>query len=1467
MTANTRQVAGVAVTAANSDAVATVELGGGAGALVAATISGGLVVLVATTTASIATLAQVNAVAWPTTTANPAQSVVVSADNDEFRLGVSFGGSGAGIAATVGASLTLAVLTTTASIDTLATVHAQQNVLVIADADEKIITVTAGIAIGGLVGVGGGAALLVVKSDTHASIGIGAAVQAQGNVLVSADDDTFALTIIGTAAGGVVGIGVSASLSVILKTTHAWIAASAEVDGLGNDVPGIGGVLNPAGGSPLSGFHGVAVQADSSENINTVVIAGAFAPGIAGIAGGVALALIKSTTDAWVAGLAKVNQKTGIGAVGTSQTVNVVARNDAHAFSFSGALGVGGVGIGGAIDVGIMINATTAHIDALALTKAAQDINVSALASKSIQSVPVSAGGGLLAVALSLSLWSVGAPLLPSFKADENGISATTNTGAPSGATSTLPAGTLNDTVSGGTNAANGVTDLANGTDVIAILDGSANITGLLNQIQAASALSVITSTVTAAAGQVTTGLGPLSLIIPALTAANLADTTATIAGTAVAGRDINVRADSHIDFVSVLGGISGGFLSVGGSVAILSVGSTTDAGILGTATVDAGGQILVDADFDDTLVGVALGGSGGVAALGASIAITVDASAQRAHIDDSATVTRALGGITVDSGAVRTLVQVGLGASLGAITVTGSLGVALVSGDNTAEIGNVALGGSGAVGGLTVTSHAQFSVSTNAISAGAGAVSLAGAFAWVDLSGTTKASSNANGTVGSGGVTVRATGDQSIVNANTVNVVIGAVAGGLTIAHAEDRRNTEAVLNATPSVGTTLSTTGAVEVSAIATNHALAVSPGGGGGAINVNVMFATALVKGYTKASLSGTITNAAGLTISAHADNDANASIVVIGVSVVGGNGAFADAQITSAAGVEALLLSGSSVTTSGPVKIEAKTINANGVTAAKNRAVANAGSGALGAITIAYMVAKAQVAAPVRAKVDGTIAGTSSSLTITALSDNEASATTVTVGLGVFTGSGSGADAQVTSSAVTEAIASSTSSLRSNGAISISATSTNDAFASSDGGAGGVVAVALNEPRATVAGATTATLAGGVPNASGVTVSANSGNHAKARAIVVKIGIISGTGSKAVADITSAATTNANGGTSGTWMVGAGAVSLTATSANFAESLASSVAFSGIDISLLQAQSTVSAGTHASFGMTLGSSTAKAGSLTVRADARDVAVADGNVFGVSIASIGFAKALATIATAAAVDATLGTNAVIWVTGGVTIEARHVNGAGARHRCNRRQLAVHDGRRQLRQRHRPRRRRRAAHRWRHGVARAGPGPAEGGDAGRRQVGSVRDRQGQRPERRGGAVELRRLRRPAGLLGRHRPGRGPEQCDGPGACELDGRGRDHADGYGHGHMRQRPRHRHLHRGAQLEQGQRGLGRRHRGPHRHQPRAADGGRERGHQGHLRRRRQRVLGRHDHGDLGERREGDVAARRRSASRA
>ena len=313
---------------------------------------------------------------------------------------------------------------------------------------------------------------------------------------------------------------------------------------------------------------------------------------------------------------------------------------------------------------------------------------------------------------------------------------------------------------------------------------------------------------------------------------------------------------------------------------------------------------------------------------------------------------------------------------------------------------------------------------------------------------------------------------------------------------------------------GGTISTTGAFIVQADGTHRASATAPAGQGGIITISAMLPTATISGHTSARLDGTVSSSTKTTVSASAEHSADASAFVGSFSIFGVSGAFADAEVTKDAYVDAIV--GGSIGSSGEVKVEA-TLHGD-----QNKAVATARSITIpGIVAGSVMVSKALIGGRVKAELAGTVTS-SGDVWVHADGTNDAESKTLVVVVAAFAGGGAGSDAEVTTDATTQAlIDSSASSITSGGQVHVQANSHNTADAESQAGAGGFVSIGITIPTATVAGGTKATFDGHIVSAGSLLVEATGNNTATSTSDVVTIGGIAAGGAKADAEITSAA----------------------------------------------------------------------------------------------------------------------------------------------------------------------------------------------------------------------------------------------------------------------------------------------------------------------------------------------------------
>src|SRR3990170_2965886 len=226
----TKLVNGLAISATSFEKVFTLAVGGAAAGRAALAGSLSTNALVETTKAYIGENAQIN---MGIIGENTDQSVLVLASDRTVLTGIggsiALGGTGG-----VGAGIDVSVIikNTDARIDSEADVEAKRDVLVQAFSSEKIVSVAAGIGVGGTAGIAGGIDVSVLTVNTKACIegnkiddsgescdgepetedtiiaDSGASVDAGGSVLVSAEESTQ-IDIIGgsLAGGGTAGIG------------------------------------------------------------------------------------------------------------------------------------------------------------------------------------------------------------------------------------------------------------------------------------------------------------------------------------------------------------------------------------------------------------------------------------------------------------------------------------------------------------------------------------------------------------------------------------------------------------------------------------------------------------------------------------------------------------------------------------------------------------------------------------------------------------------------------------------------------------------------------------------------------------------------------------------------------------------------------------------------------------------------------------------------------------------------------------------------------------------------------------------------------------------------------------------------------------------------------------------------------------------------------------------------------------
>jgi len=323
----------VLVDADLNETVWAVAAGVGGSGKVQVNGSATVLVLTGSTLAAIENNAQVTADGNVKVTADSHADLSTIAGTAGFGLKAGFG---------ISASVLVHVDSVTALVGDNAQVTAlgAEGLLVAADSSEELLTIAAGLAGGGKVGITGSAVVNVLDEDTKASIGNSAkinkvntsAATTQG-VIVSAEDTTVitaAAGSVGIGAGGV-GIGAGADIEVITKDTQASIG----------------------GGTVVNAADDVLVTADSSEDVISVA-ANAGVGGKAGLAGSAGVYVVTTDTEATI---------TGGATIFAGGDVMVAARGDFDLLDIAGQLSAGGTaGVGIAALVLVHTDTVTASI-------------------------------------------------------------------------------------------------------------------------------------------------------------------------------------------------------------------------------------------------------------------------------------------------------------------------------------------------------------------------------------------------------------------------------------------------------------------------------------------------------------------------------------------------------------------------------------------------------------------------------------------------------------------------------------------------------------------------------------------------------------------------------------------------------------------------------------------------------------------------------------------------------------------------------------------------------------------------------------------------------------------------------------------------------------------------------------------------------------------------------------------------
>lgn len=870
---------GTAVVASSTSEVETIlaNVSGGGKVGVAASVSVNM--LGGSTTAQVKDGASVQADA---TGAESAQQARVGAyHHDDVTAGV--GGVGVGGAVGVGGSVDTTILShqTLAQVQS-ATVAARNQVAVKAAHTAATQQIVVGAGGGGAASLSLSGNVLLAKMNTQALVDGGTLRSTGGNVTVQADSVLAAEHIAGgLSASGAVSVGATAVVTLVEQQTRAATLGNSVIDAAGQ----------------------TRVEANSEQDVDVKAATGSVSGG-AGIAGTVAVTVLKGQTDAAIGGGTRVNQN--IVSTAEAQSVSVKATDTTTVDNKLGSLGVGITtgGIGATADVILANSSTSATIASGAKVRAGGDVKVEADTRRDLTSLTVAfSGGATFGISGAVSYIGAGGR-------------------ASSDAQSELM---------GSVNEANRVSS-----------------GGLFGDQASSDAGGTSASTQRADAARNGMNLGQDLTGVPAGTSA-LARVGA--GAEVISGRDAIVKASTSTDVdAHAIGAAVSGGLSIGGGIAIANVADKTLAQVAGTVTAARNVRIQSsDGSAGQSLLQTKAGG-GGLVGLGASVTIFDRTSSSTAEVAADAVITATgtavadpsagTGQVVVDAGSEHHLKSQALGAAVG----LGAVGAAIAHVDNqattTASVGDRARI---TAKGIDVNGHSVTDAQAEATAAAGGIVSGAGADARANDQHTAQASVGAGAVLdATGGLNqVRASIDPH-ARAETFGVAVSAgVSVGLSMAEATVRGA------ALSQVGNTVQLKGQdifVKANTLQTGAPTAKAKAqavAGGTLLGAGATSAEADVQTTTQASLGqgvvATATRDLGVLANSVTSGDTAASGVYLGLIAGGSNEALTKADTTTTAKVD-----------QGVNLSATRALSVNATGSDTLRADTEAGAGGLGAL---------------------------------------------------------------------------------------------------------------------------------------------------------------------------------------------------------------------------------------------------------------------------------------------------------------------------------------------------------------------------------------------------------------------------------------------------------------------------------------------------------------------------------------
>jgi len=503
---------------------------------------------------------------------------------------------------------------------------------------------------------------------TQASIGSQGTVTSQGALTIEASNDLTLRNIDGSAAfgGENAGVGVSVAVNVVRNQTTAFIGASTQanaadaltVQATASIAPSDGVLswetqvlsnLKSASGLPLTGLplglNGLPIQPTAA------AAAGALS-GEVSVGGSVTLNVFFEKTTAYIDQSAKINQS---GNANADQSVTLLALDNLTIVDGAGGISGGGeAGVGLGLDVGVFFRDTEAYIASSASVSAKGDISIMAPTEVNITSLAAEVGVGESAgVSGSISVY-VFPSTTDTAHIDESALVAAggdLTLSATADETIDLIAGSVGGGGSAGVGISN--TTLVKTDDVEASIGEGATIsshgsTGL--SLTGSISEDITTIAVAGAAGGSAGVAGSATINVWNDTTRAYIDHGASVDASGRSGTTPNVAllASDTTTLFSTAGALSGGgSAGIGAGIDVGVITKNTQA-YIATASVNAGGNVIVQAESSETITSVVASlGVGGSVGIAGSIGVYVLSVTTRAFIGLDEEDQNAVGGPT----------------------------------------------------------------------------------------------------------------------------------------------------------------------------------------------------------------------------------------------------------------------------------------------------------------------------------------------------------------------------------------------------------------------------------------------------------------------------------------------------------------------------------------------------------------------------------------------------------------------------------------------------------------------------------------------------------------------------------------------------------------------------------------------------------------------------------------------------